>query len=293
MASIHDPLLDVLRSDPTPLLRLLSALRPDLPLTGWTARSESSGRPKGPQRQPDLVLMHPDVPLVLIVELQLRRDERKLRTWPYYAATAELRHGCDAMLVVVTLSRGVATWARGPHRKLWGRLEYTVVGPDDLPDPGGDPAMLVLAALARGRRDRGLVERALVSLGDVDEERAKMYLGLLQDHLPTIAAQILELMMNARRKRAESVERLLEEFSKMVGREEGKIEGKLEGKLEGRLEGKLEGEAEGARRARREDVSRLLRRLRRDAEIEGLSALELPALDVLFEQLLDELQAPA
>ena len=120
-----------------------------------------------------------------------------------------------------------------------------------------------------------------------------MYLGLLQDHLPTIAAQILELMMNARRKRAESVERLLEEFSKMVGREEGKIEGKLEGKLEGRLEGKLEGEAEGARRARREDVSRLLRRLRRDAEIEGLSALELPALDVLFEQLLDELQAPA
>ena len=96
-----------------------------------------------------------------------------------------------------------------------------------------------------------------------------MYLGLLQDHLPTIAAQILELMMNAKRKRAESVERLLGELSKMVGREEGAL------------------------RARREDVARLLRRLRREAEIEGLAALELPALDVLFEQLLDELQAPA
>lgn len=275
MPSIHDPLLDLLRSDPTPLLRLLRARRPGLPLTGWTARSEQAGRPKGPQRQPDLVLMHPEVPLVLILEVQLRRDARKLRTWPYYAATAELRHDCDALLVVLTLSPAVARWARGPHHKAWGSLRYLVLGPDELPDPGDDPAMLVLAALAKGRRDHALVERALLALGDVDEERARMYLELMQDHLPHIAPKLLELMMNARRKRSESVQRLIEEFSKMVGREEGREEGR----------------EQGASHARREDVARLLRRLRREQEIEGLATLDLAALDRLFERLLDEVMA--
>ena len=131
--------------------------------------------------------------------------------------------------------------------------------------------MLVLAALAKGRRDHALVERALLALGDVDEERARMYLELMQDHLPHIAPKLLELMMNARRKRSESVQRLIEEFSKMVGREEGR--------------------EEGASHARREDVARLLRRLRREQEIEGLATLDLAALDRLFERLLDEVMA--
>jgi hypothetical protein len=52
--------------------------------------------------------------LVIIVEVQLKRDSRKARTWPSYVASAMARFDCEVVLLVITDKRSVARWASGP-----------------------------------------------------------------------------------------------------------------------------------------------------------------------------------
>ncbi|HMV66251.1 MAG TPA: hypothetical protein PKA64_05330 [Myxococcota bacterium] len=273
MASVHDPLLHLLRGDPSPLLHLVRARHPDLPTDGWSAASETFSRASLPERRPDLVLLHDDAQVVIIVELQNRRDERKLRTWPYYAAAAAMRHDRDALLVVVTLRRSVAAWARGPHASPWATVHPIVFGPDEMPTAGGPPALLLLAALARGARDRRLLDQAVAATATLDDDHAIAYLDLLREHLPGLAPRILEVMMSRTKGRTAGFQKFIEEFSRMVGREEGKVEGKVEGRDD----------------ARRDDIALLLRRLGREQELASLPSLQGAALERRYELLLNEL----
>jgi hypothetical protein len=52
--------------------------------------------------------------LVILVEVQLKRDPRKARTWPSYVTSAMARFDCEIVLLVITDKRSVARWARGP-----------------------------------------------------------------------------------------------------------------------------------------------------------------------------------
>src|SRR5947207_3704259 len=50
----------------------------------------------------------------VVVEVQLRVDARKRRTWPAYVATLYARLGCPVMLLVVCPDQAVAGWCAKP-----------------------------------------------------------------------------------------------------------------------------------------------------------------------------------
>jgi hypothetical protein len=51
---------------------------------------------------------------VVVVEVQLRTDEDKRRSWPVYVAAARASFGCPAMLLVLAPGPAVARWASQP-----------------------------------------------------------------------------------------------------------------------------------------------------------------------------------
>lgn len=73
-------------------------------------------------------------PLVLIFEIQLRRDQDKPTAWNSYIAHAYARWKCQVALVVLTPSDAVATWASQPISPHIGS-SWTpfVLGPADMP----------------------------------------------------------------------------------------------------------------------------------------------------------------
>jgi hypothetical protein len=96
----------------------------------------------------------------IIVEAQLRRDDRKLYTWPLYAVAARARHECAFTSIVVTPDRGVAAWAAQPV-ELGNDMVFRsrVIGPDGIPkitrveDARLEPQLAVLSAIAHGNDD--------------------------------------------------------------------------------------------------------------------------------------------
>lgn len=141
----------------------------------------------------------------------------------------------------------------------------------------------MLAALAHGREQQGVVERVLRSLSEVDNDTRTTYVDLVYAHLGPIADAALEaLMQQESEDTPESrVRALLERVSRRVGFKEGFKEGQEEGRVEGREEGR----EEGLRKA----SASLLRRLGRGEEVPGLYGLELTELEARYEALLDEL----
>src|SRR5512142_2344033 len=56
-----------------------------------------------------------DAPVfAVVVEVQLRPDKRKRRSWPAYVATLYARLGCPAMLLVICPDPAVASWSATP-----------------------------------------------------------------------------------------------------------------------------------------------------------------------------------
>jgi hypothetical protein len=51
-----------------------------------------------------------DPVLAVVVEVQLRVDPRRRRTWPAYVATLHARIGCPVMLLVMCPDQSVADW---------------------------------------------------------------------------------------------------------------------------------------------------------------------------------------
>jgi hypothetical protein len=71
--------------------------------------------------------------LTVVLEVQLDVDRNKRFTWPAYLANARLRDRCAAVVVVVTVDRRVARWARksitlGPG----SFMQPLVIGPDEV-----------------------------------------------------------------------------------------------------------------------------------------------------------------
>ena len=56
----------------------------------------------------------PPAELVVVIEVQRRRDDLKRYRWPSYVANAANAYQCEAMLLVVTDEPSVARWAEGP-----------------------------------------------------------------------------------------------------------------------------------------------------------------------------------
>jgi hypothetical protein len=141
----------------------------------------------------------------VVVEVQLRVDARKRRTWPAYVATLHARLGCPVTLLVVCPDRVVAAWCAEPVVVADPGLVLTpvVLGPRQVPVVTDveiarrHPELAVLSALAHGgREDPSAVFGAFVAALDViDHDHANLYADLVFTALPAATRAWLEEFM--------------------------------------------------------------------------------------------------
>jgi len=132
-SNLHEWLLELFRnrSDSAPeLLRKLDVALPEYDQV--RVESPDVNNLKSVEYRADLVLFlsrGSQHVLGIIVEVQLRRDERKCYAWPAYVANLRARHRCPVCLLVITAEESVARWAakaieigpRWPAHALRGR----------------------------------------------------------------------------------------------------------------------------------------------------------------------------
>ncbi|WP_428264018.1 hypothetical protein [Haliangium sp.] len=149
--------------------------------------------------------VHDRVRQVAVFEVQLRRDESKHASWPFYVSAARLRWRCPVTLVVVTLRRSVARWSRRPIRldTAGSVLCPQVIGPDEIPVITSPrraercPELAVLSAAAHGRGPYGVeVARAALSCCfGLDRDRAALYSDFVIANLSEQAALAVRNLM--------------------------------------------------------------------------------------------------
>ena len=139
----------------------------------------------------------------LIVEVQLRKDERKRPRWVLYAAALHDRLKCPVAVMVVPKDQAVAVWASerlevGPGHA----FQPLVLGPDLVPrvtaaEAEQAPEMGVLSVIAHGHEADGL-ELALSVIPAIsqieDDARREMFYDLVAAGLSAAAQEELEAM---------------------------------------------------------------------------------------------------
>lgn len=173
--------------------------------------------------------------LAIVVEVQLRRDERKRTSWPVYVATVRARFSCPSCVLVVTPSENVARWARIPIEIGPGNsMSPLVVGPSAVPvvtEPDAavrDPELAVLSVMAHGRGDQeiavSIATAAFEGATGLKDDRAMLYWDLILLSLGKAARVALEGLM------ANGTYEYRSDFAKKYmaqGRAEGRAEGKV------------------------------------------------------------------
>jgi hypothetical protein len=174
--------------------------------------------------------------LVLVVEVQLAIDPEKTFSWPSYAVALRARHRCPVLLVVITVDRAVARWARRPiaFGPGAGYLRPLVLGPDELPaitDPAvaaASPELATISALAHGRDAD--VERAVriatTAAGAVlrlPDRRAAVYYDLIRAALGAAARKAFEMFAQ---------DYIFQDEGMRRAHAEGETKGKAEGRAE-------------------------------------------------------------
>jgi hypothetical protein len=240
----HEALADLFRAQPALVVRLLGALGIELasPLSATVV--DSTFAAPAAEYHADVVVTLGDatgVPaLVAIVEVQLKRDPGKWRSWPAYEALARARHGVDACVLVVAPDASVAQWARepvqlGPSGSTFVPL---VLGPSVIPvitdaeEARAMPQLAVLSAVAHGNDEPGGASVALAAFGAVrglPEPQSKLYWDLVLTALRAAARLALEDLMETGKYEYKS------DFARKYiaeGRAEGKAEGRAEALLQ-------------------------------------------------------------
>jgi hypothetical protein len=170
--------------------------------------------------------------LAVVVEVQLRADARKRRTWPAYVATLYARLGCPVTLLVMCPDVTVAAWCAKPIVVSDPGLTLTplVLGPADIPlvsDPVAarrSPQLAVLSAMSHGAGPgrEGVLGALLAALDVVDHDHADLYADMVLTVLPAAARVYLEALMTITGHRYQS------DFARRyfdAGKEKGRAEG--------------------------------------------------------------------
>jgi hypothetical protein len=152
--------------------------------------------------------------LAIVIEVQLRADARKRRSWPAYVGTLHARLGCPVALLVVCPDQAVADWSAtplviGPPGSV---LTPVALGPSQVPavtDLGTArriPELAVLSALAHGARPdpTPVFEALLTALDVIDHDHANLYTDLVFAVLPAAARDCLEELMTTTSHRYQS-----------------------------------------------------------------------------------------
>jgi hypothetical protein len=247
-SALHESILLLFRNCPelAPLL-LREALHIELPPYA-SVRIESAELSDvvPTEYRADLVVLLLDGKPVLgiVVEVQLRPDERKRFTWPVYTVNLRANLECDTCVLVIAPDAATARWAAVPI-KLGPGHTFTpiVLGANTVPivtsadEAIAHPELAVLSALAHGKGPRGeeVGLAAIIAASALDQERAVLYSDLTLAWLNEAAKVALEKLM------AQGNYVFQSDFSlrnQAIGRAEGELKGKAEGELKGKAEGK-------------------------------------------------------
>jgi hypothetical protein len=154
-----------------------------------------------------VVLLRKSEPvMVILVEVQLGRDEDKPYSWPFYVAGARLRYRCPVVLLVYAVDPAIARWCARPiHQGQPGSpFVPLVVGPGQVPrvtDPEeakAAPFRAILSALAHGGEPGGeaVAVAALAGLSPMGEDERGVWIELLWAGLNEAARKALEAAVN-------------------------------------------------------------------------------------------------
>jgi hypothetical protein len=145
--------------------------------------------------------------LSAILEVQLRPDPQKRRSWPLYLASQHARREAPSVILVITLDEATASWAAAPIVLGPGSVVTPVVfGPKQIPrllNPAlarDNPEAAVLSALAHAKAPDA-AELSLLALQVVQgnplltEDMALQYTELVLSALSLSARAILEKTM--------------------------------------------------------------------------------------------------
>ncbi len=237
----HEILVALLRNSPALACDLARRLDATIPAADPICVSESKLTEIVPtEYSADLVLLlgpetKPDFGLV--VEVQLRADERKRYSWPVYATALRARYRCPSCVLVVALDPRVARWAAQPIELGQPESSFVplVLGAEGVPAVTDGaaarscPELGVLSALVHN--DKEDVARAALAgaaaVYSVDEAKATLYNDLVWRALSERALGRLEAEMDVENYEVQS-EFALRHIAK--GREEGREQGREEGR---------------------------------------------------------------
>jgi hypothetical protein len=158
----HEGLVELLRDRPELLEVLLKVVGVKVPLHDAVAAvTESLGAARPIELRVDGTFRFTkdgSPVLAAIVEVQLAVDEHKRLTWPAYATNGTVQFGCETIVVVLTNSRKVASWAKQVISFSLGLGAFVpiVLGPDEIPqvqsvaDAMNSPWLAALSAVVHG-----------------------------------------------------------------------------------------------------------------------------------------------
>ena len=242
----HEGFIDLFRQRPNLAAELLSrSLDVQLPAYSHAETTEADFTQLVPTEfRSDLVILLKDGHPVfgIVVEVQLRVDERKRFTWPTYATVLRARHEIPVVVLVFSPVAAVADWAKqpiaiGPDR-FWAPH---VLGPAGVPkittaeEAREAPELAVMAAIAHGNAADGkaTLEAAMRALAHIDREHGMVYYDLVVASLGEAAQKVLQDM--ARSGNYEFVS----DFAKQhiaQGIAEGEVIGEAKGRAEALLQ---------------------------------------------------------
>lgn len=240
-SSLHEAIAELFRNRPELAPEVIDrCLRMNLPQFR-EARLASGDLPalKPAERRADAVVIlqreRRRPVLAVVVEVQLREDRRKRRSWPEYLTGVHARHHCPVLLLVISPRRSTAVWAAKPIVIGPGFiLQPFVLGPDLIPvvtdteAAGAAPELAVLSGIAHGRDKaaRGAAFVAVAAIAAQDIDLAALYADVILAELPKALRSIAEEELRARTIEYGS------DFAKSY-HAQGKAEGEAEGEVKG------------------------------------------------------------
>jgi hypothetical protein len=227
---LHDQIVALLRGKPGVVLDLLGAATAGEVAEGASAVSvsETFSTQVEDYRADAVVELRSeggDATRVVVVEVQLGRDPRKVFALPVYQAVARARYEVPCDVVIVAPEATVANLLRRPVA-LGARsvFQAIVVGPEELrPELAHrSPELAFLCALAHGSEEPELVLEAAKLFDELPGERGALLLELVLSALPEKTRKVLEEIMQSGHYeyKSEYLRGLLER-----GRTEGRAEG--------------------------------------------------------------------
>lgn len=241
----HETVLELVRERPALVPDLLAKLDVSLPPFTEARLGDSALHEPAPvEHFADAVVLlaREERPVLgVIVEAQLRRDDRKLYSWPQYAMNARARHKCPFLVMVATPSPSVAHWASQPIDVGNGTLfRPYVVGPESIPkvtdaaQAAREPELAVLSMLIHARHNtptaRLVACAAIRGISELPEEQQLLYSTMVRNALSAALREELEKMVDIR-KFMNATERRNYDKAEARGEARGEAKGKAEALL--------------------------------------------------------------